>query len=68
MLSAVEDENPMTYGPPAVDTRALGQLESLLLLLSETNYQAFSLMSEPTQKSLLSLAYDLSARVGATTH
>ena len=40
--------------------RLQGQLQSLLLLISETNYDCFSLMSETDQKAVLSLAYDLS--------
>lgn len=68
MLSAVEDENPKIHGAAGVDYRVLDQLESLLLLLSETDYHAFSLMGETTQRSILSLAHDLSARVRATTH
>ena len=36
------------------------QLRALLLLVSETSHEAFCLMDEGSQKSLLSLAYELS--------
>lgn len=68
MLSAVEDEKSETYKIHIIDSRELSQLESLLLLLSETDYQTFSLMGESMQKAILSLAYDLSMKVGETTH
>ena len=43
--------------------RALNQLKSLLLLVSEVNFQTFCLMGESAQKAVLSLAYDLSTKI-----
>lgn len=41
----------------------LEQLQSLLLLISETSFDTFTMMGEPCQKSVLTLAYDLSLAV-----
>lgn len=43
-------------------TRNIYQLQALLLLLSDLSYEAFSLMSESSQQSVLALAYDLSLK------
>ena len=40
--------------------RASRELSALLLLISETNYETFSLMEETSQRAILSLAYRLS--------
>lgn len=43
-------------------TRNIHQLQALLLLLSDLSYEAFSLMGESSQQSVLALAYDLSLK------
>lgn len=58
-------EQTQDHRPSTCESRNLEQLQALLLLISEASYESFSLMGERSQRSILSLAHDLSAKVAA---
>lgn len=58
----------MTRDNKETARRKLDQLESLLLLMSGSNFQAFDLLSEHSQQAALDLAYDLSVAARKAAH